>query len=107
MHVILRTKASLDEITKWSEDFLRCVYNSIPRNCPTPTKEVFVFKESLVVRSKHDRSKPLNITKIIKQKLPSQVVQTFAKSRRATSSIHGINIQHQRNKLQSYSSISN
>jgi hypothetical protein len=94
IHTILETRSSLTEITKWSEDFLRCIYNSIPTSCPTATKEVFIFRELLAVRDKHNRptTAALNITKIIKQKLPSQNVQTFAQSRRATSSIHGMDI---------------
>ncbi|CAF3040182.1 unnamed protein product [Rotaria sp. Silwood2] len=94
IQIILQTKASLNEITKWSEDFLRCIYNSIPTNCPTATKEVFVFKELLAVPDKHDLATPtsLNITKIVRQKLPSQNVEGFAQSKRATSSIHGISI---------------
>jgi len=89
---ILGTKASLNEITKWSEDFLRCIYNSIPTNCPTATKEVFIFRELLAVPDKHHNktATSLNITKITKQKLPSQNVKGFAQSKRATSSIHGI-----------------
>lgn len=91
VQAVLATKASLNEITKWSEDFLRCVYNSIPTSCPTATKEVFVFRELLAVQDKqnHVPSQALNITKIIKQKLPSQNVQGFAQSKRTTSSIHG------------------
>jgi len=92
IQIILETKTSLNQITKWSEDFLRCIYNSIPTNCPTATKEVFIFRELLAVPEKHQNSTPtsLNITKIVKQKLPSQNVQGFAQSKRATSSIHGI-----------------
>ncbi|CAF1357281.1 unnamed protein product [Rotaria magnacalcarata] len=91
IHTILQTKTSLNEITKWSEDFLRCIYNSIPTSCPTATKEVFVFKELLAVPDKHNESTStsLNIMKIVKQKLPSQIVEAFAQSKRATSSIHG------------------
>ncbi|CAF3592458.1 unnamed protein product [Rotaria sordida] len=91
IQMTLQTKASLNEITKWSEDFLRCIYNSIPTHCSTATKEVFVFKELLAVRDKYNSSTPtsLNITKIVKQKLPSQNVEGFAQSKRATSSIHG------------------
>ncbi len=92
IQIILETKASLNEITKWSEDFLRCIYNSIPTNCPTATKEVFIFRELLAVPEKQTNSTltSLNITKIIKQKLPSQNVKGFAQSKRTTSSIHGI-----------------
>lgn len=88
---ILETRAALNEITKWSEDFLRCIYNSIPTQCSSATKEVFVFKELLAVPNKQDPSTPtaLNITKIVKQKLPGQNVQRFAQSKRATTSIHG------------------
>ncbi|CAF4780102.1 unnamed protein product [Rotaria sp. Silwood1] len=91
IQIILQTRASLNEITKWSEDFLRCIYNAIPASCPTATKEVFVFKELLAVPDKHDLSTPtsLNITKIVRQKLPNQNVEGFAQSKRATSSIHG------------------
>ena len=91
IQTILETRASLSEITKWSEDFLRCIYNSIPTTCPTATKEVFIFRELLAVPDKQDRnaSAALNITKIVKQKLPGQHVQHFAQSKRATSSIHG------------------
>ncbi len=91
IHTVLETKASLTQITKWSEDFLRCIYNSIPTHCPTATKEVFIFRELLAVPEKYNKTPPaLNITKIIKQKLPSQNVQGFAQSKRTTSSIHGI-----------------
>ena len=88
---ILETRASLSEISKWSEDFLRCVYNSIPTHCPAATKEVFVFKEFLALRDKQDpsTSTALNITKIVQQKLPSEDVQEFAQSKRTTTSIHG------------------
>lgn len=88
---ILETRASLNEITKWSEDFLRCIYNSIPTHCSSATKEVFVFKELMAIPDKQDpsTSTALNITKIIKQKLPSENVQGFSQSKRATSSIHG------------------
>ncbi|CAF0929496.1 unnamed protein product [Adineta ricciae] len=91
IQTILQTKASLNEITKWSEDFLRCIYNSIPTTCPTATKEVFVFRELLAVPEKHTNAttQTLNINKIVKQKLPSQNVHDFAQSKRATSSIHG------------------
>ncbi len=92
IQTILETKASLNEITKWSEDFLRCIYNSIPTHCPTATKEVFIFRELLAVPDKHHNAtaSSLNINKIVKQKLPSQDVKGFAQSKRATSSIHGI-----------------
>ncbi|UJR27084.1 hypothetical protein I4U23_008386 [Adineta vaga] len=91
IQTILQTKASLNEITKWSEDFLRCIYNSIPTTCSTATKEVFVFRELLAVPEKQNNATAtaLNITKIVKQKLPSQNVEGFAQSKRATSSIHG------------------
>ncbi|CAF3697906.1 unnamed protein product [Adineta steineri] len=93
IQTVYQTKALLNEITKWSEDFLRCIYNSIPTNCPRATKEVFIFKELLAVPEKYNKSTPtattLNITKIIKQKLPNENVQEFAQSKRATSSIHG------------------
>ncbi len=94
IRTILETKTSLNEITKWSEDFLRCIYNSIPINCPTATKEVFIFRELLAVpdKQKNSPSTALNITKIVKQKLPNQNVQGFAQSKRATSSIHGMRI---------------
>ena len=91
IQTVLLTRTSLQEINRWSEDFLRCVYNSIPTHCPSATKEVFVFKELLAVKEKQNSSTPtaLNITKIVKQKLPGQNVQGFAQSKRATSSIHG------------------
>lgn len=91
IQIVLETKTPLNQITKWSEDFLRCIYNSIPTNCPTATKEVFIFREMLAVPEKPQNSSvlSLNITKIVKQKLPSQNVKGFAQSRRATSSIHG------------------
>ena len=91
IQTVLLTRASLQEINKWSEDFLRCVYNSMPTHCSSATKEVFVFKELLAVKEKQNSSTPtaLNITKIVKQQLPGQDVQGFAQSKRATSSIHG------------------
>lgn len=96
IQTILETKTALSEITKWSEDFLRCIYNSIPTTCPTATKEVFVFRELLAVPEKRQNTNTisLNITKIVKQKLPSQNVKAFAQSKRATSSIHGTENNH-------------
>lgn len=91
IQAVFLTRASLQEINRWSEDFLRCVYNSIPTHCPSATKEVFVFKELLAVKEKQDGSTltALNVTKIVTQQLPGQNVQGFAQSKRATSSIHG------------------
>ena len=62
IQTILETKTSLNEITKWSEDFLRCIYNSIPINCPTATKEIFIFRELLAVPDKQHNS---TVTSII------------------------------------------
>lgn len=98
IHTILQEKAALNQTTKWAEDFLRCVYNAIPSSCPTATKEVFIFKELLAVPEKQNStasSSSLNITKIVKQKLPSQDVEGFAQSKRATSSIHGTDASYQ------------
>lgn len=91
IQIILERKTSLNEITKWSEDYLRCIYNSIPTNCSPATKEIFVFRELLAVPEKQDNSstKKIELNKIVKQKLPSQNVEGFVRSKRATSSIHG------------------
>jgi hypothetical protein len=91
IRMILTMRSSLNEMSKWSEDFLRCIYNSIPMDCSMATKEMFIFKELMAIPEKLSPSMAtiLNITKIIQQKLPSQHVNEFAQSKRTTTSIHG------------------